>query len=45
MKKTNLCMIGHTLRHDSLLKLVIEGYVDEKTEIGGRIMEYISEIN
>lgn len=26
-------MIGHTLRHDGLLKLIIEGYRDGKTEI------------
>jgi len=37
-------MIGHTLRHDSLLKLIIEGYVDGKTGRGSPIMEYVSDI-
>jgi len=34
-------MIGHTLRHDNLLKLIIEGYIDGKTGRGGPRMEYI----
>lgn len=32
------------LRHDSLLKLIIEGYVDGKTERPGREYEYIPPI-
>jgi len=37
-------MIVHTLRYDSLLKLIIEGNVDGKTERGRPRMEYISQI-
>lgn len=37
-------MIGHTLRHDSLLKLIIKGYVDDKTGRERPRMDYISQI-
>lgn len=37
-------MIGNTLCHDSLLKLIIEGYVDGETGRGKPRIEYISQI-
>lgn len=37
-------MIGHTLRYDNLLKLIIEGYVDDKTGRERPRMDYISQI-
>lgn len=36
--------IGHTLCHDSLLNLIVKGYVDGKTGRGKPRMEYISQI-
>lgn len=37
-------MIRYILRHDSLLKLIIEEYMDGKTVKGRPRMEYISQI-
>jgi len=37
-------MIGNILRHYSLLELIIEGYVDGKTERGRPRTEYMSQI-
>lgn len=37
-------MIGHTLRHDSLLKLIIEEYMNGKTGRERPRIEYISQI-